>query len=209
MSKISTVFVTLAIIFIVIMGFRMMKDSYMLLPLKEQQPTNLTAFNFQDWHEFTAPSGNFKVLFPALPQHATENVDDPKTKEKRKYDMYVSQQDNGTIFMISRITFPDLGSKEESNEILKQIMNDMVASNPSNKLSMMQEGDYKGHPSIDFSIENGELTIDAKTFIVDDTLYILTRIVKSQNYTRDEFLFFVNSFELIPSGKTAAPVPAK
>ena len=208
MSKISAILVTLAIIFICILGFRMMKDSYKILPINEKQPTNLTAFDFQNWHEFSAPSGTFKVLLPSLPQRATENVDDPKTQEKRKYDMYVAEQDNGTIFMISLISFPDLVSREEEYEILKQIMNDMIASNQSNKLNTMEEGEYKGHPSIDFSIENGELTIDAKSFIVNEILYVLTRIVKSKNYTRDEFLFFINSFELIP-GNTPAPVQAK
>jgi len=210
MSKISAILVTLAIIFIAILGFQMMKDPYKILPIDEKQPANLTAFDFQNWHEFSAPSGTFKVLLPGLPQRATENVDDPKTQEKRKYDMYVAQQDNGTIFMISLITFPGLGSVEEEHEILKQIMNDMVASNSSNKLNRTEEGDYKGHPSIDFSIENGELTIDAKAFIVSEMLYVLTRIIKSKNYTRGEFLFFVNSFELIPqSGKISAPVQVR
>jgi hypothetical protein len=209
MSKVSAVLVTLAIVFIGIMGFQMMKDSYKILPINDKQPANLTKFDFQNWHEFSAPSKTFKVLLPALPQRATENVDDPKTQEKRKYDMYVAQQDNGTIFMISLITFPNLESREEGYEILKQIMNDMIASNPSNKLNMMEEGDYKGYPTIDFSIENGELTIDAKTFIINETLYVLTRIGKSKDYTRDEFLFFINSFELIPSSETSAPLQAK
>lgn len=204
MSKTTTLIVAVIVIFAGLIGFRYLKDSYKILPISQKQPTNIAEFNFQTWHEFAAPSGKFKVLFPSLPQHATENVDDPQSNEKKKYEMYVSQKDDGTIFMITLVSFKE--PIDHGGDLLKEMMNDMIASNPNNKLLGMEEGEYKGNPALDFSLSSGELTIDAKSFITDNTLYVLSRILKPTNYTRDEFLFFVNSFELNAEGKSNTTV---
>lgn len=214
MSKSASILLILAIVIIGLVGYKIMQDSYKILPVGEQQISNLTAFDFQNWHEFTAPSGTFKVLFPALPQHATENINDPETKDNRKYDMYVSEKENGSTFMITLITFTgaSVSTPSEREGLLKEMMKDMVAANPNNKLIHSESGTYKGHPSLDFILNSGEITIDAKTFIVGDTLYVLSRIEKQEkdNQSRDEFLFFVNSFELMnPSQKPAAPAKTK
>lgn len=202
MSKTAAIVTILIIAIICLLGYYL-KESYRNPNMSQTQPTNLTAFDFQNWHEFTSPTEDFKVLFPSLPQRATESVDDPKTKEKRKYEMYVAQKDDGTLFMISLIKFPE--NDPQGNEtVLSEMMNDMVASNPNNKLMMHETVDYKGHPALLFSIANGNMTIDAKSFIISGTLYVLTRIAKTENYTRDEFLFFVNSFELTPNDKLNA-----
>src|ERR1700722_19749969 len=98
MSKTAIFFVVLIVVLASFIGFKYVQESYKILPIDQKQPTNITAFDFQKWHEFTAPTGKFKVLFPTLPQHATENVDDPKTNEKHKYDIFVSEKEDGTIF---------------------------------------------------------------------------------------------------------------
>lgn len=211
MSKVTAIIIALLIVMASIVGFKMMKDSERNLLANKKQPTDLTSFDFQNWHEFAEPNGKFKVLVPALPQHATENINDSKTQEKKRYDTFISTKDDGTIFMISMITFDstDIGSQAEGTQILKEIMNDMVASSPNNKLISSQTEDYKGHPSLNFTLENGDMQIDAKTFVFADTLYVLTRIEKPKSESRDEFLFFINSFELTPTEKTNTTLPKK
>ena len=106
------VLVTIVLLFLGITTFVTLyfaKDSYKILPLEEEKPdVTLEVYNFQDWKEFSSPDGEFNVLFPTLPQHAKENLTDPKTNEVRKYNMYVAEKNDGTIFMISLISFPDM-----------------------------------------------------------------------------------------------------
>ena len=150
----------------------------------------------QNWHEFSPPNGKFKVLLPTLPQHANEKLEDPKTKEPRQYEMYVSEKDNGTIFMISMITMLDNRNAQINEDILKKVINDLLATNPDSKVKKMDMGSYHEHPAMDFSIENGPVNIDGKAFIIGNTLFLLTSAAKHENYQLKEFDFFVNSFRL-------------
>lgn len=169
-------------------------SSSTVLPLNK---TKQKIPEFQNWHEFAAPDNKFKVLLPVLPQHATENVNDPLSKGKRKYDMYVSEEDDGTVFMISSISHPEAKNATDKEMLLKQLMADMSNSNPKNKLLNSKTGVYQGYQSLDFSISNDEVHIDARAFVVDNSLIVLSSISKLQNYNPQEFAFFANSFELI------------
>lgn len=192
--------VTIVLLFLGISTFITLyfaKDSYSILPIAEENPdVSLEVYNFQEWLEFSSPEGEFTVLFPTLPQHATENLTDPKTNEVRNYDMYVAEKNDGTIFMISLISFPDNAIIHNKRELMEQMMNDMMASNPNNELRDKSFVEWKGRESLDYVFGNKEMTIDAKTFLVDKTLYVISRIARVENYNTNEFNFFVNSFEL-------------
>lgn len=151
---------------------------------------------FHKWHEFVAP-GRFKVLLPSLPQHATERQEDPKTKSTKLYDMYVSQQGNGTLYMINQISMMDKHDRKLDETTLTNVINDVVAANPDSKINLMQMGKYHEHPAIDFAIENTKVSIEGKAFLVGDVLYLLTTVSKPDDFKKEEFVFFVNSFDLI------------
>jgi hypothetical protein len=195
MSKYFTFFVILALLLAGVITYQLSKDPSRLLPLKEEPPAGMESFDFQDWHLYKAPNGKFTVLLPTLPQNATENIKDQNTGENRKYDMYVSEKQDGTIFMINLITFEKQIAENEKETLMRTMMNDMMESNPNNELRSVQVQKYKGFDALDFSFGNPEMVIDAKTFIVNDTLYVITRIAKEGNQQESEFKYFINSFE--------------
>ena len=184
------------------------KDLYQVLPINvpaTEVPTPAEKVDvsapsgeptYVNWHEFSAPDGAFKVMFPVLPQHAAENIADSKTKEVRTYNMYVAEKNDGTIFMITTITFPQERDPKSTETLLTKAMNDMVESNPKNKLKNMKVNNYQDMKALDFSIENDEISIDGKAFMVHDTLYVLTSLGKNGHYNQREFAFFANSFQL-------------
>lgn len=174
------------------------KDKDIITPINVQKVSAGGADNmqFQDWHEFSAPSGEFKVMFPSLPQHAAEIINDPNTNESRKYDMYVAQKSDGTIFMISLIKLMGNAPKTLDEGMLPKVINDMMEASPNNKLKKMQMGKYKEFPSIDFSYENEQVNVDGKAFIWGNTLFLLTSVANLHDYSRPEFDFYINSFQL-------------
>jgi len=196
--KYATLIVIVALILLSVLTLQFSKDSYKILPIENSDPAkvDLEKYNFQDWKEFAPPSGKFQVMLPTVPQQATENINDSETGETRHYDMYVSERLDGTIFMISLITFETAPSKQEAERLLEDMMNDMVNSNPSNALENKSFGEYQGSPSLDFTITNTDININAKTFMTGKKMVVLTRVAPSSQNDPTEFNFFVNSFEL-------------
>lgn len=197
MTRLTFVFTLIAIAVIGFLGIALLKQSYKLLPIgatKEFAP-----LPFADWHSFETATGKFRVMLPTLPQHATQTNKDSKTEEVRHYDMYVAEKLDGSIFMVSLITFPD--SKEAPEMIQKTVVNDLLISNPTNQLKNMKVGAYKKFKTIDFAIENNEMTIHGMTFVDGDTLYLLSAIFRNSSYSPAEYEYFIKSFELGPVTK--------
>jgi hypothetical protein len=201
MARYLTILIIILLLFSGYLAYKFSKETTWLVPLIEEERvgTNLEKFNFQKWHEFSDPNGKFTVMFPTLPQHATENVNVASEGDRRKYEMYVAEKDDGTIFMISLITFSNPDATKDKDGLMRTMMNDMMASNPNNELKDMKTSKFKEYDALDYSFANSETRVDAKSFIIDDTLYMLTRVVKTQLYNPDEFNFFVNSFDLTNS----------
>lgn len=154
----------------------------------------------EKWHDFTAPQGKFHVRLPALPHHATETVKDSETQENRLYDFFLASKGDGTIFAVNTITFPE--KKEGYDEaFLRNFMQQMLTSNPMNKVKSMEAKPYHNHQALDFKVENAEVTIDGKAFFDDNTLYILSTTARNDIHNSQEFENFTNSFELAPKGK--------
>lgn len=174
------------------LGLGSIKESYKLLPISASKEGSGTQFS--SWKDFKAPDQKFSVMLPAYPQNAKQTMKDAKTKEVRKYDMYVAEKEDGSLFMISLIKFPD--SKETPEYIQKSVVNDLLAANPQNQLKSMKIGDYKGKKTLDFSIINNEMTVDGMAFSDGDTLYLLSGIFKNNVYHPEEYKYFINSFDL-------------
>jgi hypothetical protein len=192
MTRLVVIGILTAFVVLFFLGLGSIKESYKLLPISasnEGAPTQ-----FSTWKDFKAPNLKFSVMVPSYPQNAKQTMKDPKTKDVRKYDMYVSEKDDGSLFMISLIQFPD--SKETPEYIQKSVVNDLLASNPQNQLKSMKVGDYKGKKTLDFSIVNNDMTVDGMAFSDGDTLYLLSAIFKNSAYHPEEYQYFINSFDL-------------
>jgi hypothetical protein len=185
----------LAVILVGVIGVHFSSGMYKMLPATLDK--SVPVVPFEDWKEFRSDGGHFTVSFPAIAQHATENLPDPKTHQKRRYDMYVAEKNNGSVFMVSLITYVDEKSISTPKKILKETLEEMVAANPENKILSVNEANYLNHEAIGFSLENKEARVEAKAFIVGNTLYLISYIASLDNYNKDEFRYFLSSFHLL------------
>ena len=140
------------------------------------------------WVEFTPRSEKFSALFPVTPQHATEN------QGEREYDMYASEKEDGTLFMISLINFKKPIDASHHEVVLNSIMEDLLSTNPANELKSSASGTFENRKSLDFTIENKELIIVGKAFMDEQTLYVLTYISKIKNFDKSEVDMFMHPF---------------
>lgn len=200
------VFMTVFAIYFAIDHYR---DAYMVIPINA--PKVLKAAPFSDWREFAQSNNKFTVVLPVVPQNATEAVPIPNSDKKRDYDMYVSEQLNGTIYMISLITYPNDYNTNDEVPLLHTIVDEMMTTNPNNQLSDIKDETFQGHKAVVYTIKNKEITIKGKSFIDGKTLYILNYMAKNPDFTESEYEHFINSFKLgpakVPPATAGSPNP--
>ena len=155
-----------------------------------------------DWKEFTPQSGKFKVMLPALPQHASEAVPLPSGQGMIKYDMYLSQEKDGTTYMISLIQYPDNFDTANTEELLNGVMKEMMSGSANNKLINSEKGVFRQATALDFAIQNSDVFIRSKTFLVSKTLFVLTLIDRNPQGVEELFKKFIDSFTLGEPAKT-------
>jgi len=193
---------TLVVVAIVVIGAFIMLRSHHDITRSAQDGFNtqeITAQsnpNFQNWREFVSASGHFKVMLPSLPQHVSDKIVDPQTKELRKYETFITVGDNGEAFMVSSITFSRNIEEEIGGESLKAIINDMLLRNKINKLNSMNPSVHHSFYAFEFSITSGDLLISGKIFAKGNTVYLISMINKSDSFDEKELNFFLNSFDI-------------
>ncbi|HXF28247.1 MAG TPA: hypothetical protein VN457_00225 [Chlamydiales bacterium] len=171
-------------------------------PAQEEKTVEVS----EEWKEFQPTTGLFKVKLPALPQHASDAVPLPSGQGLIKYDMYLSQKKNGRTFMVSLIQYPELFDTSSPNELLDGVMKEMMAGNVNNKLKMVQKGEFRTYPAIDFEIQNNDVLLRSKTFLAGKTLFVLTLIDRSEKDLDSEFAKFSDS--LLVNGMQPAALPS-
>jgi hypothetical protein len=154
------------------------------------------------WHDFTPSQGQFRIKLPSLPHHATETVEDASTHEKRLYDFFLASKDDGTIYAVNTINFPKKSQENPYNEdFLRNFIQQMLLSNPVNKVKTMEVKPFRSIKALDFKVENAEVTIDGKAFFDDNTLYILSTTARNEHQNGPEFSTFIDSFQILPKEK--------
>jgi hypothetical protein len=185
----------LIILFAVLFGSYLLmvssKNWSEILPTEPVNPNPELALQLQTWIEISPPAAGFKALFPVAPQNAKETV------MGREYDMYVAEHTDGTLYMVSSITFPHDSEVIQKGVVLKTLMHEMVESNPQNSLEGVQEGNENGKSTLQFKINGPSRIIEAKEFLVGDKVYILSRLSNQQHANSKEFDTFVKSFQLM------------
>jgi hypothetical protein len=156
-----------------------------------------TSESFSTWKEFVPRSKLFKVLLPSQPQYAKDIVDIPGTDQKRRYDMYASEKIDGTLFLISVITYPPEFDTSFTEDIIKQTIDELKRSKPDNKLTKLRDNAFKAQRSFDFSLDSGEFHVEGKAFMVDKIVYVLSYITRINDFDPTEYQHFIDSFELL------------
>lgn len=164
---------------------------------------------FHDWNEYTSPNQQFKVLMPHPPHNAIEDIQDPKTKEMRNYQIFVSAKEDGTLFSIYAISFPENAGKNYDEAFLQNFMNEMLKSNPTTKVKDIKIVAFRDRKAVDFDLETQDAAILGKAFFKGKTLYVLSQTTKHDKKNPKEFEFFVNSFQLMQKTPPSDKIKAK
>lgn len=172
-----------------------MKNSYKLLPIKTN--SQLEVPPFADWREFVPKSEKFKVTFPAPPQYAKEAIEIPGTNLLRRYEMYVSEKLDGDVFMISLISYPEGYDISNSKQLLRELIEEMKISKPGNQIKKLNEKTFQKQEALEFNIANPKFGVEGVAFLLDRTVYLLTYVADTADFSMNEYEHFIHSFQLM------------
>lgn len=195
MSRLILSVLAVAALLLIFFGLLSLKDHSKSTPVEVASSQNASGeTNVTNWHFYTSPDEKFRVFLPAFPQSASQGVKDPSGQKKRHLTTFISEKEDGTSYLITIITLPDAPSAQ-GEVLLKEVVNDMVSANGSNKLKNMTPSDFHKMKAVDFSIENNDMKIKGMAFSTGNEIYVLTA-AKSSDIDPQEYAFFINSFEL-------------
>lgn len=150
----------------------------------------------KDWKKFVPTTEKFTVYLPSVPKYAIDIVNVPNTDVKRWYEMYVSEEINGTVYLINLITYhPDFDISDVKG-LLNNVVNEIVSSNLNNHVVEKKESTFKERPSLFFHITNQSIVVKGVAFLVGKTVYLLTYTATKENFQEKEFDQFIHSFDL-------------
>lgn len=158
---------------------------------------------FNSWIKYTSSSGKFQVKFPTFPLVTSKSVFDANANENIKYDTYVAQDKDGSIFMISEITYSKRIPDDQFEDISKQLISDMIVRNKNNKIEYLDVDRTKSDIAVYFSLTHQDLedlSISGKVLGDNDTIYILSMADKDQDFDRWALDYFVDSFNFKHTG---------
>jgi hypothetical protein len=149
------------------------------------------------WKEFTPQSRLFEVELPGTPQYAKDYLTIPNSDKKRRYDMYASEKLDGTVFLVSMITYPPESDISSPEAILRQNIEELAYNKGGNRVSHLSKSSFQGYEARDFTIDNPEFHVEGKAVQDDHTVYMLTYITRKGEFDPDEYKYFVSSFKIL------------
>lgn len=157
--------------------------------------------NFSTWKKFVPRSKLFEIHLPNSPQYGKDYVQIPNSDKKRRYDIYASEKLDGTLFLISVITYPPEYDTSSSFDILRQNIDELMHQKGDNRLNDIWQNTFQKDNSLDFSFENKDFRVQGRAIHDDHIVYLLSYIVKKDNFDEDEFNYFIDSFKILKHSK--------
>lgn len=151
------------------------------------------------WRHFLPSTGKFSVDLPVMPQQASEMINDAMTQQLRRYEMYVSEGADGTVYLINLITYPSDADMKDPQKLFKSFIDDLLASNPRNQLISSTSAAHQGLDGMEFKMKTQDAIMNSKMFLEGSTLYVLSKVSKTETDNGD-FDKFVSSFRI--NGRT-------
>ncbi len=146
----------------------------------------------QVWKLFKPQNGRFEVLFPSVPQHVTESH--PEGKDMTKYDVYLAQDGDGSIYMISFTDYPPSYAMGSVDDVLEAVKNGAVGANSKAEVKQVERSTFLNLPSLDFSLTNSDSAIRSKVILDERTLIVLTVMNRDPTHLDKDFNTFTGSF---------------
>ncbi len=174
-------------------------------PLLAFSYSNNTTKQQTNWKPFTSTKSNFTIDFPGEPEHIEQTIEIPKTDLSIAYHTFISEPNENMVYVVSVWDYPseiDM-SKPELN--LQDGFGGMLSALPGSEVLSMNMGETNGFKSLEFLVKNEDIYFQGKLILVNNTLYQVFTVYKSDEQKNVDYDHFIGSFKLLKADK----VPVK
>ena len=183
----------LFVVMLGVMAYKGVRQIERRLPLNEQQ---LASRLGEDWVDFEAEDGAFRVSLPAEPIRVVEEILLEGGDQTLIYDVYTSEHFSGATVSVTLIHFPEDLDLSFPDTYLTQVANDMLSSlgaRDFHSLDLGEEDD--GRSYIVFSVRDDELYLQSRAWITNKTLFLLIYADYPEQFDESIYYRLVDSFQ--------------
>lgn len=173
---------------------------------QKQAPATDTQFK---WQTYTYESSGFSVDFPQKPERVQQSIDVPKSDLKINYETYLSEPSDSMVFVVSVWNYPSQIDMSKPEVNLQDGFSGMLAALPGSEVLNMKMNEVNGFKALEFLVKNDDIYFQGKLVLVYNTLYQVFTVYKANEDMTDNYIHFINSFQLIKPEQHKVAPPAK
>lgn len=183
-------------------------SSFFILNFVQAAEINLIASK-EEWQKFTAKDNGFSVEFPKKPTHVEQKIDIPQTDLSIRYDTYLSEPDDTSVYVVSVWYYPPQVDMSKPDVNLQDGFQGMLSALPGAKVMKSEKGDTDGFKTLEFQVKHENIYFQGKLILVYNTLYqVFTVYKEGASNMKDNYNRFINSFTLLEPDENK-PQPLK
>ena len=152
---------------------------------------------FNEWKKMESSSGKCSIALPDVPEHMQQTMMLPEENTELKYDVYVAGQERKAVYMVLIAEYPNVVNQSYAQMSLESFLNGILTQNPYNRLIFADLVEVDGNKGLDFFIRTKDVYFKGRAIMANNQLYLLAMECEVQNYTEDEFNYFINSFQFV------------
>jgi len=165
-------------------------------PKKEAGAPKVVAKPQGKWQEFHSTAGACSVKLPSVPEHVSEKLKMPDTQYELKYDAYISEHSQNSVYMLLVAQYPDYVDQSYAQASLEGFLNGILSYNPANQLIFADLTLFQGHEALDFFIRAGAVYFRGRAMLIKNSLYLMAMECEAPAYDETQYTSFVTSFYL-------------
>ncbi|NGX58358.1 MAG: hypothetical protein K940chlam3_01265 [Chlamydiae bacterium] len=152
---------------------------------------------FANWKEFTSQLSKFRAYFPEVPLTDSKAIGVAgEDNVKAALNIFVAELPDQTALMVKVVRFPDDYQVKDVKFQLNETMNDILNAKNRNVLRNIGEVIWNGHKALNFSIQNLQIRIEAKSIFANNSIYTLVYVTQIDNFDDEVFENFLKNFAL-------------
>lgn len=144
--------------------------------------------NSSAWERFTSEEGRFSVLMPGRPEHERKNI-----RSKTGSPVVINSD---MVDLKSRAYMVMISDYVDTNITLEGAIDGILSASPGYTILERRHDPFAGYPGRYLEIKTSGFHAIYRLFVVGNRLYQIGYIAELDEFSRERYDYFVNSFRL-------------
>jgi hypothetical protein len=199
--------------FVILGAIFLLIHQFILKPINTVNHSAIVSSSANVWKYFSSTEGNFKIKFPnGAPKKITDEYHPTLSASYLKYRLlqYFENDVNGDLYWVEVNAYPEnyglINSYNSLSNYENSIKENLKNSSDSASLISSNQDTFKGNPSINLVFKSKNYYYKYRIFAIGEYAYGIVSVSTNRDFP--QFEKFANSFEILNSNSSLAPIVA-